>query len=385
MNNFLAIILITIISFFNIICVARGDDRDAARAEAAAIASGLSSKINEATRTSDLKEAVPNYETDSPEETKYNENNIKQYTLEKSHTSEEAKLVRDSAINRPEVKISTTEEWLQKSDKVQNNPKDEINFLTGNYGDCKKEGGEPIINYETKTCDEYAETNSNQCSIGRQVEVKADHLYKCNKERTLYERKCNKQLQVVCKGGSRDCTFSESLGGIKQGTVTAGVVFRYSPPNLIIGPETRDGWFGACTIYDNEVNFHISNVDKIKTFRLKRLIFDDHIEVKVNGHSVYRGPDESGKFIELVQVKQNRYTTATMVYNGISNSPCELDTNWDRSPDRDLKPYLKSGLNTISFRVIVTGNGEGTLYIEASQNCCDLVEEWTDNCKGIPL
>ena len=76
--------------------------------------------------------------------------------------------------------------------------------------------------------------------------------------------------------------------------------------------------------------------------------------------------------VENIQKKEEYATkiTVTEVFNGHEYKPCERNTNWNQEVDVDLKSYLNIGENTLEMKLLVSGNGEGWLKIEAKQQCC---------------
>jgi len=129
--------------------------------------------------------------------------------------------------------------------------------------------------------------------------------------------------------------------------------------------------------------------------------FDDYLELKLNGHTFYVGPD-GGNYVEVKtrEIEKERTIaqgpfwnrwfkiekykeSITEVFNGHEYKPCERNTNWNQEVDVDLKPYLKDGENILQMKIIVSGNGEGWLKISAKQQCCannEWTENWVENC-----
>jgi transcription initiation factor IIF auxiliary subunit len=399
--NIILLITFTLIFIF-LIKDTFADDRASTRNEANNLASSIKSNVESAAKTNDFNNKVPGYSTDNPSETSlYNESesNIMAKASAKSSNSEESQLVHSSVAKRPEYKIKRNEDWLQKSDQVAADPRKEIDFLTGNYGDCEKTGGEPITSYHHKTCDEYSETSGHNCIVGREVEVKADHKYSCIKERKLYEQKCNKTLKVTCNS-THECNSTEfDSGGIVPGTVVADMAFNYNYPELTIGTIADNYWGGHCAVYDRNTSFNVKNIEAINEFKIVRAGFDDYIQITFNDRIVYVGPD-GGTSLEVVERdvivndayrdrRGNHHEAVTRkekrINNGISDSGCERNTNWNNELNIDLKPYLKEGVNNLHIRVIVSGAGEGWVKIHAKQNCCtDFSDEWVDDCGSIP-
>ena len=178
--------------------------------------------------------------------------------------------------------------------------------------------------------------------------------------------KCTKSLKLTCIAKD-NCDF----GGIIKESVASDMKLDYSGGILTIGTIADNYWDGFCKIYDRDTEFSIKNIRLLQEFKLVRTGFDDYIEIKINGTTVYIGPD-GGSRLEVINGR---------VFDGHNYNSCELNINWDNTMNIDLKPYLVEGRNKISIRVIVTGRGEGWLQIAAKQHCCSSWhEEWVKSC-----
>jgi hypothetical protein len=130
--------------------------------------------------------------------------------------------------------------------------------------------------------------------------------------------------------------------------------------------------------------------------------FDDYMQLKLNGHTFYVGPD-GGDYVKVDTreiekertvysmvnwrrvARQEKYKESiTEVYNGNIYKPCERDTSWNNVVAVDLKPYLKDGENVLQMKILVSGGGEGWLKIQAKQQCCANDEwdsKWVESCE----
>ena len=215
---------------------------------------------------------------------------------------------------------------------------------------------------------------------------------------------CKKVLSVRCKK-----TLQCDYGGITKGSISEGIIFDTSKGFLTIGTDGDNYLAGQCSTHNKSVNFHIAKASMITVFKLMHVKFDDYLELKLNGHTFYVGPD-GGDYVEVknhdIEVEKERTVydtvnngwrfwkvgrqekykekiTLTEVYNGHNYAACERNTNWNREVDVDLKPYLKDGENILQMKIIVSGNGEGWLKIGAKQQCCannEWTEDWVENC-----
>ncbi len=207
---------------------------------------------------------------------------------------------------------------------------------------------------------------------------------------------CQKVLSVHCKK-----TLQCDYGGITKGSISEGIVFDTSKGFLTIGTDGDNYLAGQCSTHNKSVSFHIAKASMITVFKLMHVKFDDYLELKLNGHTFYVGPD-GGDYVEVKtrEIEKERTITEgsfwnrrsriekykesiTEVFNGHNYAACERNTNWNREVDVDLKPYLKDGENILQMKIIVSGNGEGWLKISAKQQCCannEWTENWVENC-----
>ncbi len=185
--------------------------------------------------------------------------------------------------------------------------------------------------------------------------------------------KCHKELQVSCKK-TAECDY----GGIVKGLLDKDMAFDIKNGFFTVGVDCDNCLSGTCATHERKVTFSMSQVHLVTNFRLVQVKFDDYIQIKLNGHIVYVGPD-GGDFIEVRANWQGN-----VVFNGLVEKKCERGTNFIRNENVNLKPYLKEGKNTLEMRIIVSGNGEGWLKIEAKKLCCeknDWTKKWVEYCE----
>lgn len=163
------------------------------------------------------------------------------------------------------------------------------------------------------------------------------------------------------------------LIGLEPKSVASDMKFEYRDGILTIGTIADNYWGGNCAIYERTTKFNLKYVEKITEFTLFKVGFDDYMQIIFNNNIVYVGPD-GGNHLTLVSRSASWGGQRQLVDNGVSYSNCERDTNWIRSVNIDLKPFLKEGENSINTRVIVSGDGEGWLQISAKQEYCTEVE-----------
>ena len=253
--------------------------------------------------------------------------------------------------------------YLDKVLKQVKDAKGEFDYLKGEYADCKSTI-ETIESYAQDTCDQYRDSKINSCYPEQIVEIDAKYNYLCQKLRESKIKTCLDVITSIKCKTSNEC----DMGGIEKGSVESDMRFEYGDGVLTIGTIADNYWGGNCATYDRTTSFRITNKDKIKEFFLFNVGFDDYMQIILNDHLIYIGPDGGNKL--EVETRGGRFWRHQVVNNGHGDSSCERNSNWTRNPNVDLKPYLREGENILKTRVIVSGNGEGWLQIRAKQNCC---------------
>jgi hypothetical protein len=249
--------------------------------------------------------------------------------------------------------------YLDKAFAVTKQAKDMDYF--GGEADCK-EGEDITTTYSKDVCDQYYSRKVSSCFPRQVVEIDPEYSYICNKKRETKIKTCSETITSITCKDSKEC----DLGGIEPSSVASDMKYEHKDGVLTIGTIADNYWRGTCATYDRTTRFRIKNVSKIKDFTIFRVGFDDYLQIIINDHTVYVGPD-GGHKLEVRAVGGKR---RLKVHNGNSDRACERDTNWNNEVNIDLKPYLKEGENILKTRVIVSGAGEGWLQIRAKQNCC---------------
>ena len=167
---------------------------------------------------------------------------------------------------------------------------------------------------------------------------------------------------VICIQNKSGC-----LGDLILVEVQSDMKFQYDTKScsLTIGTAADNYWFGHCSIYDRKTSFILSDISKIQEFKIIQVGFDDYMQIKVNEHVVYVGPDGGDRLAFTNQGLR------VLVDNGLSKANCERGMNWNQDLNIDLKPYLVEGDNNLDMRVIVSGEGEGWLKILATRSYCE--------------
>lgn len=282
-------------------------------------------------------------------------------TLNRSDKIKEAMVIRDENGNVIGHK-SYIDNILDHQQKAAIAFEDAIH---GNKNVCT-----PITDTFTKTtpdtCDSYYDYNVNSCYPRQIVEIDPKYNYACNKKREIKEKVCSdKIVSITCKK-----TTNCGNGGIKPGSLGSGLAYNHQNGVITIGTIRDNDWPGDWVAHDRTTTFTTVDVSKIDEFRITSVGFDDYLQIKVNGHNVYVGPDGGNK-LEIIRKGIFFY-----IDNGISlRRDCERGTNWRRNVDIDLKPYLKEGENIIETRLIVCGQGEFWMKINAKAKCCN-EDDW---------
>lgn len=148
---------------------------------------------------------------------------------------------------------------------------------------------------------------------------------------------------------------------------------------LWIGRVGNNYWSGNCTIYEQFTQVKIDNPKAIKKATLTYVKWDDYIQVMVgkpdNEVKVWNGPND-------------------FFPPEIPGGRCELDTEWESSPNVDVTEYFQN-VNpgeVVSFKIRVSvggkGEGYGKIVIEYDESKAITKDEWQpssclENIKGV--
>ncbi len=253
--------------------------------------------------------------------------------------------------------------YLDKANAFAKN-NNEFDFLSGKSSDCPT-ATEDIITSQEETCDQYYDLETHSCFPRQIVEIAPEYKYACNKVREEKIKTCTEKITSIRCLASQEC----DMGGIERGTVASDMKFEYEAGVLTIGTIADNYWDGgSCGVFDRTTTFKIKNKDRIKEFTLFKVGFDDYMQIILNDHLIYIGPDGGDKL--EVKTIGSKFWKTKVVNNGYGHHDCERGVNWEKDPNIDLKPFLKEGENILKTRVIVGGVGEGWVKIRAKQNCC---------------
>lgn len=298
---------------------------------------------------------VPGYQgTDIPE-TQYGNNPMamEDEARLQVNQNETGSFVSDSTINRPQYQFDReTDPLLTRSDAIQDDPQSLTGSIEAEYSGCQSTTVSTPAEYSEQVCTEWRETELHNCTETLQLS-------------------CNRPVEC-------------DAGGIQLHTMQSDMRWDYTYPILTLGTIGDNIWGGYCAIYDRSTTFTIEDIDKVAEFSLIQAGFDDWIRITVNGTVVRVGP-YGGDRLEVVNRELfSGYTYQVVQYNATQTGNCELSTSWNQSLNIDIKPYLRTGNNTIDMRVIVAGGGEGWMKFRATQYCdCQWQENWESTCDAL--
>jgi len=229
-----------------------------------------------------------------------------------------------------------------------------------------------------EVCHEGPTGTTQTCTIGRSVVVAANTNYQCDKTTNSYTSlKCNRIATATCTGGGDGC----DRGGIVPNSWAGDMAVSFTPDGagnyiLQFGTIADNYWSGWGTVYDRTLTFTIKDAALVSMFSLVRAVFDDWILVSINGKVVYVGPYGGDRLETFYRpcIISTRFCTENYLgpfvrYCATCTRYPELYTNWNIGLSIDLKPYLKTGTNTIFVRTVVAGLGEGAIQIRTRQVC----------------
>ena len=126
------------------------------------------------------------------------------------------------------------------------------------------------------------------------------------------------------------------IDGVCIGVVDSDISYRFDKDTkeLLVGSIGDNYWGGQCQHYKRYITLIVENSQKLKSFNVREVGFDDWIELGINGSPYYKSP---------YQLPAN----------------CELGTSFVEYPNTEIVNEIKEGLNRLDMHVIVTGGGEG--------------------------
>lgn len=314
------LLLILLIGFFSNLIMA--GDTDQANEDGKQFADELNNnKIKDLGQNVDPY-SVPNYQgKDVPETSYYNSGlDIEDQAQAEAATNDNAQYVTNAKSSRPQITIDS-----------QNDPlfmrKEEITVkatsLSDTYSGCIElpVGSENITDYEEKTCN----------MTGHQDVINFT---------------CQKELNVSCSNadaGQPDPFVAADF------QITGDPIpdFTSNGDNFSFG-NTGDYRGGDCKFYNTYIKFYVADVNAIPEFVATEVVYDDWLDIFVNGSLAFRGIGD----------------LQSLTLSG--NYKCEWGSNFTAT-NIDLKPKLNVGWNTILLRNQVHNGGGVYVNLKAKR------------------
>jgi hypothetical protein len=126
--------------------------------------------------------------------------------------------------------------------------------------------------------------------------------------------------------------------------------------DLWVGRIGDNYWSGNCAIFEQDARITVFSPDSIRSAILERALWDDYMQIYLNGTMVWTGPN--GNFPPE------------------TGGECELATSWDTAPGTDLTAnFAVEGEIRFLIRVSVTGGGEGYARIRLRYDPASLMHD----------
>lgn len=220
---------------------------------------------------------------------------------------------------------------------IEENPLGTIKSIEEEYNKCEIVRGEQNQNYDIKRCDSYQNLRGS-CSSGNLIKLNSNTNYSCSKTKDYYNKTITQNRHVSCikTAYTWPTTIHNSIPN-----------FRYNNYKIYYNTPKRMGQ--NCGGYLYSLSFHLDDVNHVEEFVHEYSGADDRTQVIING---------------------------TMTHN-YPNRGCEWARYNRSSPNKNLKPYLKKGTNTLEIRIIVGGRGEGDGRFRFKyKKCIEFSDEW---------
>ncbi|TAM33225.1 MAG: conjugal transfer protein TraN [Nevskiaceae bacterium] len=279
-------------------------------------------------------ESYPGFQGSNPPETGYFHSGlaIEDQARQEMPNHEVGSGVNDAAYSRPRFRLERDEPEFAREREAQAGG----SALTQNYSGCQSYGhGANNESYSSASCNADA----------------VNPLPTCQRRRT-----------PDCPANA-ECELAMDVQSINS-----DMAWNYQYPTLTLGTIADDYWGGSCGVYDRSTSFNIDDVAMVKEFRLFEVGFDDWQLIEVNGNLVAVGP-YGGDRLEV--------ESGHVRYSPTQTGKCELKTSWRYGVNVDIRPYLRTGSNTIRMKVVVSGKGEGYMRFSVKR-FCDCPDHGTD-------
>ena len=232
-------------------------------------------------------------------------------------------LIQNGPQTRPQFNITRSDPLLVRSKGLTSNPTGQIGDIFSSYETCKTTTTTIPATFETQVCDEFSVNEDKVCSMGQQVVVDPNYLYKCvetiqsqaNRTCTMgrvvqvspqYDYQCQQTLKsyetLSCKRTlNTTCLFSgaqiSSTAGSQSGlfqtlTITpSGTVGLYDyKMEIPYRACATEGWA--------EIDFNMDTVGQGSYMSINLSNLDDAVAIGVNGYTVFAGYPNNGPYYQ---------------------------------------------------------------------------------------
>ncbi|MCG8437978.1 MAG: conjugal transfer protein TraN [Pseudomonadales bacterium] len=301
-------------------------------ADGKAFAESMQGSVNNSA-TNANPEDVPHYEgQDVPETQYYNSGaGIEDQARIKAADDPTAEYISNSHYSRPQFDIDRENDPLfQRHEEIS----DKAYSLTDTYQGC--------VELPVGSGDTAGETTDTCNVIGYQEPVEFD----CTLSQTGV---CTNPLAGHPKEYEIDDFQISGAGGLSGKKLDART-FEFKTGN-----NSRSG---NCKGFTNTIKFWVEDPSKVEQFELHRLVYDDSVDVSLNGHLV---ASAMGSNIKYNGTKLPHYE---YVFLGLIKN-CEFSNNFNKKPAKDIREHLIPGWNEIKILHTVGGAGNVNVIIKA--------------------
>ncbi|MCC2646644.1 MAG: hypothetical protein K0R02_709 [Rickettsiaceae bacterium] len=385
--NLIYIILIAIFNFAYPYCAANEIDFEQ---EAADIAKKIENGEGDKEFSEAFYKDTESREQGKQEQKKYEDwlNSLDPNDLEtagRSAARDKSEVEKNNLSEVDKTQSEMREFELDANDKRLNIHKDDIN-------DIVEASSETLVDtlkaFKERDIDCYEEAGKNKNRGLPYLKIKKketieDTVYDkvlCERLKNKYD--CRSTLQLKCK--NPNYVSSQSF---KILSVNGGIPTNYTNGVWALGwGDTRvfDGGRGA--IFDYSIDFSINDLQTVTNFVLESIGYDDLVLIKLNNNYVYSGPFGGDK----LEPAPSPYPSSFFDFNYVNiGSQVVSMEQWHwrgYNPNINLKPFLKSGNNTLTIRLAVGGRGGLFIKMKVDTKTCaehDWVQSWEETCSHI--
>lgn len=277
-------------------------------------------------------------------------------------------VVNTSFLRQKEYKIDKNSPIWDNAKQAQAHPERYVDWIKGNYQDCKQDGADAMLSKEHKVCDEYHAIEERSCIMGRAIVVDSKHKYECTKSLDKMFKRCTKSLIVSTKE-DESCSISilsrsgSSLSVAENNenfTVTADVKFR-----------------GLKIFMGSDVVFDITNFDKVEKVILEEVVHAYPVNIKLANVQLFTYPNTfilSSTNDWVIERKERRANIAkfdTKLFGQIFNSPV----------NQDITSLLKATSNRLVIRT--QSLAPVVFKLRITKKCEVEKDEWVENCTEV--